>query len=69
MSAWQMTELVKAIRSTKCLYVWLDRFAVPQTGHNKLRKVLLSRMMSVYASAMAVICLLSKEQDTDRYHQ
>eukprot|EP00951_Prasinocladus_malaysianus_P020444 scaffold167266_cov39-Prasinocladus_malaysianus.AAC.1 len=69
MSKWQMAELAVATKSSRCLYVWLDRFAVPQAEHGRLKTVLLSRMMLVYASSMTVLCLLSREQDTDRYHQ
>eukprot|EP00951_Prasinocladus_malaysianus_P037705 scaffold407127_cov47-Prasinocladus_malaysianus.AAC.2 len=68
MSDWQMEELTKAIESSKCLYVWLDRISVPQE-EGQLKKVLLSRMMSVYASSMAVLCLLTREANTHRYHQ
>ena len=69
MSNWQMGSLVKAIRSSGCLYVWLDAFSVPQIGNIELKKVLLSRMMAVYASSFVTAVLLSCEEESGRYHQ
>ena len=69
MSNWQMESLVEAIRSSGCLYVWLDAFSVPQLGNGELKKVLLSRMMSVYASSFVTAVLLSCEEESGRYHQ
>eukprot|EP00951_Prasinocladus_malaysianus_P047650 scaffold651398_cov46-Prasinocladus_malaysianus.AAC.1 len=30
MSDWQMGELIKGIEHSRCQYVWMDRFSVPQ---------------------------------------
>ena len=69
MSKWQIESVVEAIRSSGCLYVWLDAFAVPQMGNFELKKVLLSRMMAVYASSFVTAVLLSCEEESGRYHQ
>ena len=69
MRNWQMESLVKAIRRSGCLYVWLDAFSVPQAGHCELKRVLLSRMMAVYASSYLTLAMLSCEKETERYHQ
>ena len=69
MRNWQMESLVKAIRSSGCLYVWLDAFSVPQTEHRELKRVLLSRMMAVYASSFVTLAMLTCEEDAERYHQ
>ena len=69
MSNWQMESVVEAVRSSGCLYVWLDAFAVPQMGNFELKKVLLSRMMAVYASSFVTAVLLSCEEESGRYHQ
>ena len=68
MRSWQMESLVKAIRRSGCLYVWLDAFSVPQT-HSDLKQILLSRMMAVYASSFVTVALLTCEEETGRYHQ
>ena len=68
MRSWQMESLVKAIRRSGCLYVWLDAFSVPQI-HGDLKRVLLSRMMAVYASSFVTVALLTCEEEIGRYHQ
>ena len=68
MRSWQLKSLVKAIRRSGCLYVWLDAFSVPQT-HSDLKGVLLSRMMAVYASSFVTVALVTCEEETGRYHQ
>ena len=68
MTEWQLGELVKAIDRSKCLYVWLDSCSVPQHIHD-LKNILLSRMMAVYASAFVTLVLVSRERDTERYHE
>ena len=68
MRNWQLESLVKAIRSSGCLYVWLDAFSVPQ-ANGALKRVLLSRMMAVYASSFVTVALLTCEDETGRYHQ
>lgn len=68
MSDWQIQETVNAIKKTRCPYVWLDSCAVPEkTG--SLKSVLLARMMAVYASARYTLVLISRETDSNRYHQ
>ena len=69
MSNWQMQSMVEAIHSSGCWYVWMDAFAVPQMGNFELKKVLLSRMMAVYASSFVTAVLLSCEEESGRYHQ
>eukprot|EP00951_Prasinocladus_malaysianus_P023210 scaffold196493_cov41-Prasinocladus_malaysianus.AAC.2 len=68
MSRWQIAETIKAIDQSKCLYVWIDTFAVPEE-RGPLKRALLSRMMTVYAASMSVVCLMSLEQEESRYHQ
>ena len=68
MREWQLESLVKAIRRSGCMYVWLDAFSVPQR-HSDLKRVLLSRMMAVYASSFVTVALLTCEDETGRYHQ
>eukprot|EP00191_Tetraselmis_sp_GSL018_P014489 CAMPEP_0177584598 /NCGR_PEP_ID=MMETSP0419_2-20121207/3990_1 /TAXON_ID=582737 /ORGANISM="Tetraselmis sp., Strain GSL018" /LENGTH=658 /DNA_ID=CAMNT_0019074165 /DNA_START=483 /DNA_END=2459 /DNA_ORIENTATION=- len=68
MTPWQMASLEDAIRRSRCLYVWIDRVSVPGSG-GRLKRVLLSRMLSVYSTAFLTLVLLSRELEKDRYHQ
>eukprot|EP00192_Tetraselmis_astigmatica_P006969 CAMPEP_0117675554 /NCGR_PEP_ID=MMETSP0804-20121206/15672_1 /TAXON_ID=1074897 /ORGANISM="Tetraselmis astigmatica, Strain CCMP880" /LENGTH=694 /DNA_ID=CAMNT_0005484575 /DNA_START=576 /DNA_END=2660 /DNA_ORIENTATION=- len=68
MTEWQMRQMADAINCTGCLYVWMDNCALPQDG-GKLLTRLLSRMMAVYAAGFMTLVMLSREYDTDRYHQ
>ena len=42
MSRWQLAELEKALAASSCLYVWIDRVAVPQHAGD-LQRTLLAR--------------------------
>eukprot|EP00951_Prasinocladus_malaysianus_P001131 scaffold7909_cov36-Prasinocladus_malaysianus.AAC.1 len=78
MSRWQLAELEKAISNSSCIYVWIDKVALPQDGC-KLQRTLLARlndrmplrarMMAVYASSRVTLAMRSLEQDQSRYHQ
>jgi hypothetical protein len=68
MKPWHLEALIKAIDCSRCLYVWVDACGVPQKDC-ALKRVLLSRMMSVYASSFVTVALLSRELSTDRYHE
>ena len=68
MTRWQLEELVLGIERSRCLYVWIDSCSVPQEIP-RLKEVLLSRMMAVYGSAFVTLALLSREKETERYHQ
>jgi len=68
MSVWQLTELAKAIKESKCLYVWMDKLSVPQRSC-KLQTTLLARMMAVYATSKETLVLRSVENNGNRYHQ
>ena len=68
MKPWHMEALIKAIDRSGCLYVWIDACGVPQEACD-MKRVLLSRMMSVYASAHVTAALLTRELSTDRYHE
>ena len=48
MSSWQLAELEKAIVRSRCLYVWIDRLALPQEDRNDpcQTKLLLARWMT-----------------------
>lgn len=69
MSKWQLEAMVEAIDETRCLYVWIDKFSVPQDVYSTLQRTLISRMMSVYSSAHVTAALLSSEVETSRYCQ
>jgi len=62
MSGWQMASLADAIEQSRCLYVWVDRSSVPSDG-GELKRILLSRMLSVYSTAFLTLVLLSREQE------
>ena len=68
MKLWQMDALVQAIDKSNCLYVWIDACGVPQQDC-QMKRALLSRMMSIYASSFVTTVLLSRELGTDRYHE
>jgi hypothetical protein len=68
MSRWQMEELVRALSSTSCFYVWIDRLSVPQY-ESELQNTLLSRMMATYANARETLVLRSMEEKGSRYHE
>ena len=42
MSRWQLSELEKAIGRSRCIYVWIDKLALPQ-DESRLQRTLLSR--------------------------
>ena len=42
MSRWQLSELEKAIGTSQCMYVWVDKLALPQDG-SRLQRTLISR--------------------------
>lgn len=42
MSNWQLTELERAIGASGCIYVWIDRIALPQE-ESPLQRTLLAR--------------------------
>lgn len=66
---WQTACILQVINTTGCLYVWMDKLAIPATDTKRLQKTLLSRMMAVYSSALVTLVLRSRETDGDRYHQ
>eukprot|EP00191_Tetraselmis_sp_GSL018_P014340 CAMPEP_0177579508 /NCGR_PEP_ID=MMETSP0419_2-20121207/1003_1 /TAXON_ID=582737 /ORGANISM="Tetraselmis sp., Strain GSL018" /LENGTH=543 /DNA_ID=CAMNT_0019068191 /DNA_START=854 /DNA_END=2486 /DNA_ORIENTATION=- len=68
MSRWQLEELLAAIGSSRCLYVWIDKLSVPQRSC-ELQSTLLARMMSVYATSKETLVLRSSEPPGSRYHQ
>ena len=42
MSRWQLSELEQAIGRSMCMYVWVDKLALPQ-DESRLQRTLLSR--------------------------
>eukprot|EP00873_Tetraselmis_striata_P033100 jgi/Tetstr1/453364/TSEL_040354.t1 len=69
MSRWQMTELLRALQRSNCMYVWIDHISIPQSGFSDMKRTLLARMMAAYASAGFTLVLRSLELDESRYHQ
>mmetsp|Transcript_14752 Transcript_14752/g.35136 ORF Transcript_14752/g.35136 Transcript_14752/m.35136 type:complete len:877 (+) Transcript_14752:333-2963(+) len=71
MSTWQIRALHGALRSSGMDYVWIDKVSVPQRlrRQSSTQKALLARMMAVYSSAQATLCLRSIEAEGSRYHQ
>eukprot|EP00873_Tetraselmis_striata_P012898 jgi/Tetstr1/433162/TSEL_002349.t1 len=68
MSRWQMEQLMRALETTSCFYVWIDRLSVPQDA-SQLQNTLLSRMMATFASARETLVLRSRESGGSRYHE
>jgi len=68
MGRWQIEQLLDALKTSTCFYVWIDRLSVPQV-ESELQNTLLSRMMGTYASARETLVLRSLEEEGSRYHQ
>eukprot|EP00873_Tetraselmis_striata_P019033 jgi/Tetstr1/439297/TSEL_027738.t1 len=68
MSRWQLSEVEQALGASGCMYVWIDRIALPQ-DESPLQRTLLARMMAVYGSSRKTLALRSLEPDSSRYHQ
>eukprot|EP00873_Tetraselmis_striata_P016100 jgi/Tetstr1/436364/TSEL_025197.t1 len=68
MSRWQMEQLMRALETTSCFYVWIDRLSVPQ-DESQLQNTLLSRMMATFASARETLVLRARESGGSRYHE
>ena len=70
MSKWQLRELDKFLQSCNALYVWIDCLSVPQEQlYSRTKRLLLSRMMAVFASSPYTLVLRSLETHGNRYHQ
>ena len=54
MSRWQLEELEKALGRSGCLYVWIDRVAVPQNVC-ELQRTLLARFVVAYDNILLLI--------------
>jgi len=68
MSEWQLGELRHGVANSGCLYVWMDRIALPQHTCG-LQVTLLARMMAIYATCRKTLALRALEEEGSRYHQ
>eukprot|EP00873_Tetraselmis_striata_P013498 jgi/Tetstr1/433762/TSEL_022979.t1 len=68
MSRWQLEALHRGVADAGCLYVWIDRIALPQYSSG-LQVALLARMMATYATSRKTLALRALETDGNRYHQ
>ena len=65
-----LLQVLLFLEQSNCLYVWIDHLSVPQEKkYRRMSRLLLSRMMAVYASAGITLALRSIEIEHSRYHQ
>lgn len=76
MSRWQRQQLLSALQTKGYTYVWIDALSIPaalqpdpNSALGRMSTTLLTRMMSVYASAACTLVLRSMEVAPLRYHK